>query len=630
LSRKRTLRGAVAVSLLLTAVGAAAQEPEARPQIFLEKTVYSDTVGGKRSVYETHTVEKGDSLWKILERKQPLTPREYAEKIREFRRANPQVADPSRLAPGQKILVPTGGRENVVEEGKAVAYDVKRGDTLSGILASRSVAQGEWKQYFDAVREMNPSVRDVNLIYAGAKLLLPTEEYFTKAPVEVAGTEPGHAASAAGAGEPATAQAPQPAREPEIAALPRDVPAAPAREELAPGKPQAELVAPKAAVPEAPIAETGKRETSEEAVTAPASFPYRGLLSDLLNALGEKWIESGTLYLPLPAGGEVLLQLSAFPLVRFAGGVEALLDFGNGLPPRVRDAITDTWSHMRVVPLGDANGAAETIDRVLRVSGYYSVKEGVSHPVVIGEAISVVLPARWVVQRTEESLLSGDLVLIKETPERPDAQLVAVLRYARRVGVRVLPFADDPGAREGFLVGIGEEPPGEGTPVALVVPSGGGLPAVDFCLSFLGIPASKDERLRIGGKGNSFQLVVQPERVFEAQGRKYVVDAGTMSPALRTILKDSGYTVFTVGKGESGREIFERLARVAGGTLEERKERLLAGGGKSGFAVRVTGAFLTFPGKEGAAARDVVLVPGRVHSATRALLRDLGVEIVEW
>jgi hypothetical protein len=613
LTRRRVLRGAFAVYMLLSAVSWAAQEPEARPQIFLEKKVYSETVGGKRSIYETHTVEKGESLWKILSRRQPLTSRRFAERLREFRRANPEVADPSHLFPGQKILVPSGGRDKIVEEGRAVDYEVKRGDSLTEILASRGVPQKEWEKYFDAVREINPAVMDVNRIYAGSALLLPTDAYFPGAPSEVAAAEPS-----------------TPAGEPSATLLTRDVPPAPGREALAAGKPQAELLSPKAPAAEAPIVETGKREPGAEDVTRPATFPYRGLLSDLINALGEKWVESGTLYLPLPSGGEVLLQMADFPLVKFPGGVEALIDFGNGLPPRVRDAITDTWKYIRVVSLGDARGAGETIDRVLRVSGYFSVKEGVSHPVVIGETISIVLPARWVVQRTEESLLSGDLVLIKETPEKPDPELLAVLRYARRVGVRVLPFSDDPGAREGFLVGIGDELQGEGTPVAVTVPAGGALPAVDFGLSFLGISPSENDRLRIGGKGSAFQLVVQPERVFEAEGRKYVVDTGKMSSAIRTILKESGYTLFSVGRNEPGREIFERLVKAAGGTVEERKEQLLAGGGKSGYAVRVTGAFLSLPANPGGTSRKVVLVRGKVHSATRALLRDLGLEIVEW
>ena len=126
------------------------------------------------------------------------------------------------------------------------------------------------------------------------------------------------------------------------------------------------------------------------------------------------------MYLPLPSGGDAVLQLSDFPVVRFSGGTEALIDFRGGIPPRVADAISAQWKSIRVVSLADAGGAGDRIDRILRVSGYHSVKEGISRPVVMGETVSVALPARWVIQLTEDSLLSGDLVLLKEVPEKPD------------------------------------------------------------------------------------------------------------------------------------------------------------------------------------------------------------------
>ena len=360
------------------------------------------------------------------------------------------------------------------------------------------------------------------------------------------------------------------------------------------------------------------------------SSPYRGLLSDIFNALGEKWIEKGTMFLPLPSGEEVVLLLPDFPLVKFQGGEAALIDFRGGLPQRVRDGISGNWKYIRVVSLDGARSAGEMIDRILKVSGYHSVKEGITRPLVIGETVSVVLPARWVIQRTEDSLLAGDLVLLKQSPEKPSEELAAVLRYARRVGVRVLPFADDPKAMEGFLVGIEEEEKGREIPVAVAIPEGGGLPAVDFSLAFLGIPAKEGERLRIGGKGGSFQLVVQPERIFEAGGVLHVVDTGKISGAIRTILKESGYAVFSVGKNEPGRTIFERLARAAGGTVDARREHILAGGADAGYTVRLSGSSVSLPPKDAGAVRKLFLVRGKAHSATRALLRDLGVEIVEW
>jgi LysM repeat protein len=621
---------------------ASAQEGEDPPRIFLEKKVYSDTAGGKRSFFETHTVEKGETLWKILERTEPLTPDRYAERIKEFRRANPKVADPSRLAPGQKLLVPSGARQETKDDGRTTGYTVRRGDSLLKILSSRGVPRRQRKRHLDAIREINPSVTDVNRIVAGKTLLLPTERFFTEAkPQEPAPTvEPAVPQDAPEPGdivppEARIAAVPPPVEVPPAPALTRDIAPGPGQDTLAVGVPEAELLLPKPVSPVVSVVETAKakpEETkpAEEVVIPPARSPYRGLLSDLFLAIGEKWIDRGTMYLPLPSGGDVVLQLSDFPVVRFSGGTEALIDFRGGIPSRVVDAISAQWKSLRVVSLADAGGAGDRIDRILRVSGYHSVKDGISSPVVMGETVSVALPARWIIQRTEDSLLSGDLILLKEVPEKPDPGLLAVLRYARRVGLRVLPYADDPKTMEGFLVGVQEESSEGRIPVGLAVPKAGGLPAVDFVLSLIGIAAKTGERLRVGKEGDAFRLVVSPDRYFEVGGEKYVVDTDKMSPAIRSILRESGYVVFPAGKDASGREILQRLMKAAGVGSEERKEYLLTGGAKAGYEVRVTGAFLSLSGPPGGAERRIVLVRRKIHSATRALLGDMGVEIVEW
>ncbi len=628
--RGRRLPGTVLALLLLFPTGpASSQEIEERPQIFFEKKVYSDSVGGRRSFYETHVVEEGESLWKILGRSRPLTPERYSDKLRDFLRTNPEIRDPSRLVPGQRIIVPSAEPDEDAGGGKTVAYKVRKGDSLSGIYVSRGAPGKGLKEFLEAVREINPSIDNVDLIYAGRTLRIPTDAYFAEAPAPAAAA--GRAAADAAETPPAATEAvPTAEAAPAPAASAGGAVPAPPPDAQAVAKPEAELLPPKAPAPDASFIETGKKEPDREPVTPPASSPYRGLLSDIFNALGEKWIEKGTMFLPLPSGEEVVLLLPDFPLVKFQGGEAALIDFRGGLPGRVRDGIPANWKYIRVVSLEGAAGAGDMIDRILRVSGYHSVKEGLSRPVVIGETVSVVLPARWVIQRTEESLLSGDLVLLKETPERPSAELASVLRYARRVGVRVLPYADDPAAREGFLVGIDEGEKDQSVPVSLAVPAGGGIPAVDFTLSYLGIDPLEGERLRVGGSGGAYQLVLQPERVFKSAGKTYVVDTGKISSAIRSILRESGHVVFTVGKGESGRSIFERLAKTAGWTVEPPRDHVLSGGGDAGYTVRLTGSRVVPPAGAAVPGRTIFLVRGKAHSATRALLRDLGVEIVEW
>ncbi len=597
---------AVVLALLLVASGSRGDEGE-RPRIFLEKKIFSETSTGRKNFYEVHTVSKGESLWKILSRKSALFPEDYPSLLREFRRANPDVKDPGKLVPGRKILVPTGigmKTTRLVETGRAVAYRIRKGDTLSGILTSRGVGREDLARYMDAAKEVNDSIRDVNRIYAGKTILVPTETYFAKA------------------GE-------MPVPEPSAVALTRDAPPQPEGEALPAAKPESQVAVSAAPPPESAAVSTGQK--TEEPALPPLPRPksaYRGLLSDLVGGLGEKWVDRGTLYLPIPSGGEVILNLEEYPVVRFSGGIHALIDFQGALPEEVRRVITETWKNYRVVPMDGAQGALDTIGRLLGVSGYYSVKEGFAHPPVIGEEVSVTLPARWVVLRTSQSLLNGEIILVKEVPEKPGRDLSAVLRFAERVGMRVLPFAHDPSAYEGFLVGLdpvegtGEE--GTGT----VLPQGG-LEALDFSLALLGIPTLDEKGIRIGGGGGSFLLTVQPERMFEAGGKRFVVDTGGMSPAVRDIIQNSGYRVFRLDKGESGRSIFERVLAASGIPFEARKGYLLAGGKEEGYEVRATGTFLTSRDwLEARKVREAVLVREKVHTATRALMREIGVEIV--
>ena len=662
---------AVILAVLLLASGSRGEEAE-RPRIYLEKKIFEETSTGRKTFYEVHTVSQGETLWKILSEKSPLFPEDYSSLLREFLRANPDVKDPGKLVPGQRILVPaTLGTKTArqVETGKTVAYQVRRGDSLSGILAARGVHWGDLSRYLATVKELNDSIRDVNVIMAGKTILLPTGEYFEKKPVAVAEKAPevpapvvvpspapveetpAPAASAiAQRQDLAPAPEEQPAAKPEsrvaepapappvsrerpapAVVLTREVAPEPGGEALQAARPETRVAVPASPAPESPAVVIGPKAKEPAPPPLPQPKPpYRGLLADLTRGLGEKWVDRGTLYLPIPSGGEVVLNLEDYPVVRFSGGIHALIDFRGALPAEVRRLITETWKNYRVVRMDAASGAEEMVDRLLGASGYYSVKEGIAHPPVIGESVSVTLPARWVVLRTSQSLLNGEIILIKKVAEKPASELTAVFRYADRVGIRVLPFSFDPSANEGFLAGWEpakksvEEAPRNSLPQE-------GLEALDFSLDLLGIPKTDGKRIRIGGRGDSFLLTIQPERVFEAGGKRFLVDTGNMSPALRTIIRNSGYSVFPAGKGETGRSILQRLLTDAKIPVEERKEHLLAGGEGKDFEVRATGTFFT--SREwlaGRKAREVVLVRGRVHSATRDLAKEIGVEIVEW
>jgi hypothetical protein len=619
---------AAGAAVLLLGAAAMAQD-EDRPKIFLEKKIFADTSEGKKSFYEVHTVSEGESLWRILNRKNPVFPADYASLLREFKRANPAIADPGKLKPGQKILLPAPAPPPDMSAlaGKAVPHRVAKGDNLTKLLKKKGVQRRDLPRYLEAVKEINESVRDVNRILAGSTILLPTDEYF-------GGTD-GAPPATASAEAPKDAQSGPASGEEPAVLLSRDVPPEPGAAAAEPAKPEAQIRPPSTPQAAAPAMETSKdlaktEPAKKDDAAAPAPRPpYRGLLTDILAGLGEKLVDRGTLYLPVPSGGEVILNLEDFPVARFSNGTHALMDFRGSLPRNIRALITETWKSYRVVSMEGTRDAGEIINRLLQEAGYHSVKEGLSRPLVIGEGVSVTLPAGWVVLRTPKSLLTGEVILIKEVPEKPSGDLASVLIYADRVGIRVLPFSADPSALEGFLVGIDDDA-GAGEPPRVAVPPGG-LAALDFALDYAGIPKKEDERLKIGGKSDAFQLIVQPERIFETGGRRYVADTGKLSPALKTLVKDSGFTVFPIHKDEPGKGIFQRILKEAGISTEARRDFILSGGDNDGYAVKATGSFVTSKEwLEGRGIREVLFFGGRVHSATRALMRDLGVEIVEW
>lgn len=621
-------RGMAAAAVLCLLV--AAPRAEEMPKIFLEKKVFAETREGKKSFYEVHTVSEGENLWKILKRTSPVFPADYDEALREFRRANPGVRDPGKLLPGQKILVPTGKAEKIrrmIAEEKASSYRIVRGDTLLRILAARGVPREDRKRYLSAVQELNESVRDVDRIFAGKTILLPTAEYFA-APASAAVPPVGPVAAAA----PAPGPEPRKPGEEDSSAAPltRDVPPRPGQEAVPVARPEGQLVSPLRPSGE-PVSSISSKaaEPGTESALPPTATRYRGLLADLAVGLGERWIAQGTLYLPLPSGGEIVLDLGDYPVVRLSKGIDLLIDFRDALPADVRTLVTETWKNYRVVGMGGASGPLDMVDRFLEAAGYHSVREGRRHPLVIGDPLSVSIPADRIVLKEEQSLLRGEVFLIKEVPESPGEELSAVLRYAGRVGIRILPFAVDRSVGEGFLVGLRDEEPGPDAP-AEAVPKGG-LEALDYTLSFLGIPGSSEEKISIGGKTGSFQLTVQPERIFTAAGKRYAVDTGKMSSPLRTIVRDSGYEIFPVGKKEPGRSIFRRILELSGVPHEDRDRFLLFGGEGEEFEIRVTGTFLTSAEYLGGKRiRAAVLVHGKTHTSTRELMRRFGVEIVEW
>ncbi len=135
------------------------------------------TAKGSPSVY---IVQRGDNLSTIIRRKLGKSAAESASVRRQVRKLNPQVRNPDRIYPGQRIALPRLG-----DEPGGPAYVVRRGDTLSQILHDRlGITAGEMAAWIGLVRKLNPGLSSPDRIYPGQALLLPRKDPAPAAPPE--------------------------------------------------------------------------------------------------------------------------------------------------------------------------------------------------------------------------------------------------------------------------------------------------------------------------------------------------------------------------------------------------------------------------------------------------------------
>lgn len=104
----------------------------------------------------TYIVKRGDTLWAIANK--------YGVTIQDIVKEN-NIQNPNLIYPGQILKIPVDNPSQDDCTMNHIVYTVKRGDTLSAISTRYGIS-------VDYIAELN-NIKNVNLIYAGSKLLIP-------------------------------------------------------------------------------------------------------------------------------------------------------------------------------------------------------------------------------------------------------------------------------------------------------------------------------------------------------------------------------------------------------------------------------------------------------------------------
>ncbi len=652
-----------------------------KPKIYLEKKVIAEKKGEEIRFFELYRLKKGDSLWRIFVDKLGGRPEEFSLFLREFKRANPDIQDPSRIAAGKKVKIPVNVGtlpkrkkiEKFVAEGKLRRYKVKTGDNLWKIALTDFGTTFDVLKYIQEVKSLNPFIKNPNRIYPGQDLLLPTRLYFQEE------MEPAMAMEESEEPELAipekTATAPEPEKEAQNKMVPVEkvLPEKPSREEEAKiaKEPQrleplekvessvkkAEPVEkPKKTIEETPPVEPAKLKSppakspalpektfepeKEVPVSAPAAvstvekveeeeevarkeevLPYVGLLGDVLSYLGEKLVEEGQMFFPLEGGGEIVLDMSKFPLVRFSSGPAVILDYFGAIPPEVADIIASSWQGYTIYSPESREDPVELIRGLLIEGGYHDVKRGNESQLTIGDKIRLSLDVDLIILKDEDSLLKGEVYAVKkmEANNMPE-DLARVFQYSSTAGITVLPFYHDAALRDGFVLSYADQEMSIGEREKL---PDGLVECASRVLELLGVRRSRNEVITIKGQGGAFTLTVRPDLVFWVGGKPFVLDPERFTEPVRVLIEKKGFKVVRFRKKARQGEVLKRLLKMSGIAYNVLDDDIIGGGEGKGYTIAASGILVKGAELPSRSDEDLLFVNGPVDSGMRWLLSDL-------
>ncbi len=150
-------------------------------------------VDDQKVLTETHVVKQGEHLWQLLREKGLLDRKDLPEILSMLKRLNKDLQNLDMIQPGEKIIiplkiVPLSGLARVERVEAPVKttpealrdldlenYTVRPGDSLTRVVSNRYGMPSDYLygEYLQAIKRLNPTIKDLNRIYPGQTIRLP-------------------------------------------------------------------------------------------------------------------------------------------------------------------------------------------------------------------------------------------------------------------------------------------------------------------------------------------------------------------------------------------------------------------------------------------------------------------------
>ena len=461
----------------------------------------------------TYTVKKGDVLSNIIKSIPGVTDEDVSKNYELIKKLNPNISDLDNLEAGQSLILPgkplteTGNNEtdikttvthNISSIGRKY-YLIKRGDTLFKIIRRELKNETDIEKTLKVIKSINPGIKNVNRIYAGAVIRLPGKTFFVKIP-----------------------------------------------EEIRPAAPEVATLSKKSIQPEKIIEIKEKKVISSEARLA--------VLKQVITQMNGSIITTGNYYLPIPKAGQVTIDCSIIPLIEFDDNTFVFVDLENHARHYLRRMISDNWTNYFLVKVDKNDDIITTLRKVINTTRNYRMSKS-EKPLVIGAVPPVEVIVDWVIERSLPHRQPQVIQGLRSIYENNLLLPWSIKNYCQKNGLTITEISDETG-----VAGKPEE--AYSLPPMPVFPVTSAKDFSYALLTDLGLNAEMDVDMQLFDTAkDGFNLSIKADVLVKNEDKKYIIYSQTLSQQFTNALKQAGNELVFVKDSSSPKNIMENILR---------------------------------------------------------------------
>jgi hypothetical protein len=401
-------------------------------------------------------------------------------------------------APDTTVAAPAVTPE--ASSGNGQSYTIKKGDTLIKIIHRELKIITDTKKMLKIIKSMNPNVVDVNKIYAGDIIKLPSNTVFVQAANEASAAE---------------------------------------KEEIIVEK-----------TPEQP----SKIIEVKEKMSMPPEARL-AVLKHVITQMNGSFTATGNYYLPIPKTGQVTIDCSKMPVIEFDDKTILFLDLENRAPDNLKKIINDNWTNYYLIKVDKKDDVIAILKKVFNTTKGYSMTKR-DKPMTIGTLPPVEFFVDWIIVKTNtkeaQTLPQGLRIVYENNLLLPKA----VKNYARKNGVIITEISEESG-----LIGKPEEI--YSLPPMPVYPTTSAKDFSYAFISSLGFNADKDVDVKVFDTAkDGVNLSIKADVLVKDGNKKYVIFSRSLTQQFITVLKQAGNEIIFVADNEAPKSIMEKILRA--------------------------------------------------------------------